>query len=73
MKINHLIVAVMMCISSRAFAQEEVYVIKQNDDWLKLDYWKNIKAGSALDFSHMGLLDAPAGKYGWLKVVDGHF
>lgn len=73
MKINHLIVALLMCISSSAFAQEEVYVIKQNDDWLKLDYWKNIKAGSALDFSHMGLLDAPAGKYGWLKVVDGHF
>ena len=45
--------------------------IKAGADWLPLDYLKDIEAGSALDFS--GLLDAPAGKHGWLKNVGGHF
>ena len=48
-------------------------VIKRGPDWIPLDYGKNIEAGSALDFSNMGLQDAPAGKYGWLKNVGGHF
>lgn len=73
MRLKHFILILLACISSSAFAQGERYVIKQNQDWLKLDYWKNIKPGSALDFTHMGLQDAPAGKYGWLKEVDGHF
>ena len=73
MRLKHFIIILLACISSSAFAQGERYVIRQNQDWLKLDYWKNIKPGSALDFTHMGLQDAPAGKYGWLKVVDGHF
>ncbi len=60
-------------LSSRAFAQEEKTVIRESEDWLRLEYWKDIKAGSALDFSGMGLLDAPAGKYGHLKAVGGHF
>ena len=48
-------------------------VVKQGPDWIPLDYGKNIEAGSALDFSGMGLQDAPAGKYGWLKNAGGHF
>ena len=48
-------------------------VVKRGPDWIPLDYGKNIEAGSALDFSNMGLQDAPAGKYGWLKNVGGHF
>ena len=42
-------------------------------DWIPLDYVKDIEPGSALDLSGQGVLDAPAGKYGWLKNVGGHF
>ena len=48
-------------------------VVKAGPDWIPLDYRKDIEAGSALDFSNQGLQDAPAGKYGWLKNVKGHF
>jgi len=48
-------------------------VVTRSPDWIPLNYRKEIKAGSALDFSHMGFTDAPAGKYGWLKNVGGHF
>ncbi|MBR0506887.1 MAG: hypothetical protein IJJ84_15915 [Kiritimatiellae bacterium] len=52
---------------------DQPVVVKQGPDWIPLDYGKNIEAGSALDFSGMGLQDAPAGKYGWLKNAGGHF
>ena len=42
-------------------------------DWVPIKYVKAIEAGSAVDFSGMGLQDAPAGKYGWLKNANGHF
>ena len=47
--------------------------ISKGKDWIPLDYRKNIEPGSALDFSGMGLQDAPAGKYGWLRNANGHF
>jgi len=47
--------------------------ILPGEDWIALDYRKDIEAGSALDFSNQGFLDAPAGKYGWLKNDHGHF
>ncbi len=52
---------------------QEPFVIAAGRDWLPLDYKKDIEAGSALDFSRMGFTDAPAGRHGWLKNVDGHF
>ena len=48
-------------------------VVKAGADWIPLDYRKDIEAGSALDFSNQGLHDAPAGKHGWLRNVNGHF
>ena len=47
--------------------------IAEGENWVRLDYKKDVSAGSALDFSCMGLQDAPAGKHGWLKAVGGHF
>lgn len=51
----------------------EPVVISEGEDWVRLDYRKDIVPGSALDLSGQGLQDAPAGKYGWLKNVGGHF
>ena len=48
-------------------------VVAAGKDWTVLDYRKDVVEGSALDFSGMGLNDAPAGKYGWLKAVGGRF
>lgn len=47
--------------------------IQKGCGWSAIDNRKDIGAGTALDFSGMGLQDAPAGKYGWLKAVGGHF
>ena len=51
--------------------RDEIAVIKEGEDWIALENRKNIIAGSALDFSFLS--DAPAGKFGWLKAVRGHF
>ena len=49
-------------------------IIRAGKEWIPLDYAKDIELGSALDFSCMGMLDAPAGRHGWLKVSEGgHF
>ena len=44
-----------------------------SDEWVTLTYEKEIVPGSALDFSGMGLTDAPAGKHGWLVAKGPHF
>jgi hypothetical protein len=49
------------------------YVIREGGDWVRLEAKTEMVPGSALDFSKMGFHDAPAGKYGWLVVRDGHF
>ena len=56
-----------------AFSIGQPVTIAEGDAWARLDYRKDIAAGSALDFSGMGFQDAPAGKHGWLKAVGGHF
>lgn len=48
--------------------------IVANDDWVVFPFENKINAGSILDFSKIGTLDAPAGKYGFVKVnKEGHF
>ncbi|MBQ0033444.1 MAG: hypothetical protein KBT68_11690 [bacterium] len=54
-------------------AQTNVFRVVRGADWVPIEYRKDIVPGSALDFSQMGLVDAPAGRHGWLKSVDGHF
>ena len=44
----------------------------EGPDWVALENRHEIVPGSALDFSKMGIQDAPAGKYGWTKSVNGH-
>ncbi|MGN0852763.1 MAG: hypothetical protein ACI4Q3_05250 [Kiritimatiellia bacterium] len=48
-------------------------VIRAGPEWIPVDNRKNVAAGSALDFSNQGFLDAPAGRHGWLRNVGGHF
>ncbi len=52
---------------------DQPVVVAAGDEWTALDYRKDIEEGSALDFSQQGFLDAPAGKYGWLRNENGHF
>lgn len=46
-------------------------VAKDGDGWVRMDHRKEIIPGSALDFSGLGFLDAPAGKHGWLVTRNG--
>jgi len=54
-------------------ADDKPHDVVPGDEWVRLDNHKDVAPGSALDFSGQGLQDAPAGKHGWLKAVDGHF
>lgn len=53
--------------------KQNAHVIRSGDAWVRLENRKEVRKGSALDFSNQGLQDAPAGKYGWLKAVRGTF
>ena len=44
--------------------------IVADKDWIPLPLELEILPGSALDFSTLGLQDAPAGKHGWLKAAE---
>ncbi len=49
-------------------------ILAAGPNWIPLDYSPEIEAGSALDFSNQGQLDAPAGKHGRvLARPDGTF
>ena len=60
-------------VGGQVFDLAKPYVIKAGQDWVPVDYRKDVVPGSALDFSGLGVLDAPAGKYGWLRNVNGDF
>lgn len=48
--------------------------IVAGQDWIPLALELDILPGSALDFSTLGLQDAPAGKHGWLQAdEEGNF
>lgn len=49
------------------------FVVEANETWLPFPVKRGIVKGSALDFSEISGLDAPAGKYGRVVVRDGHF
>lgn len=52
--------------------RQEPVTILRNAEWRPFLFDRSVQKGSALDFSF--LLDAPAGKYGYLQVTpDGHF
>ena len=47
--------------------------LQSGSEWATLRYEKEVVPGSALDFSGMNFVDAPAGKYGWLQAKGPHF
>ena len=49
------------------------YIIEAGKDWIPISEHRDIIEDSALDFSKAGFIDAPAGKYGWIRNVGGHF
>ncbi len=55
------------------FSAAKKLTVGVGSGWTPLEYRKDIVAGSALDLSGQGMIDAPAGKHGWLKGRDGHF
>ena len=47
--------------------------IRANASWKPVPFPREVKKGSVLDFSSLGLQDAPAGKYGRVVVRNGKF
>ncbi len=54
-------------------AYDRPVTLEAGKEWVALTYEKEIVAGSALDFSKIGNVDAPAGKHGWLLAKGPHF
>ena len=49
-------------------------IIEAGEDWVPLQVELDVEAGSALDFSGFGQIDAPAGKHGWIVTTpEGRF
>ena len=55
------------------FAVSEPYVMKAGSEWRPFTVKPGVKEGSAIDFTKVCGLDAPAGKYGKVVVRNGHF
>ena len=49
------------------------FVIKRSQEWLPIDFRRDVIKDSALDFSRFGALDAPAGCHGWLRAEGDRF
>lgn len=49
------------------------YYIVASPEWRPFEFPRDVAAGSVLDFSCLGLLDPPAGKYGRVIVNNGRF
>ena len=49
------------------------YRVTRNEDWVPIKDTTDVKAGTALDFSKIGWIDAPAGKHGHVVVKGNHF
>jgi hypothetical protein len=54
-------------------AYDRPVTLQAGTEWVALNYEKEVVPGSALDFSKMGFVDAPAGKHGWLLAKGPHF
>ena len=74
-----LFLGTVLCAVSPASQQtstepQKKIAITAGPDWVPLRLELDIEPGSALDFSRMGLQDAPAGKYGRvIATADGQF
>lgn len=66
------ITAAALCAAAALRASAD-FEVRRGEEWIPIDYRRDIAPGSAMDFSGMGLQDAPAGKHGWLRNVGGHF
>ncbi len=64
-----LIAAVTLSDRRGAPLGESPVVMRPDHDWVELKNRKDVKPGGILDFSH--LLDAPAGKHGFARNVNG--
>lgn len=58
---------------TRAPRNKEAYTLVENEDWRKVVVPPCVKPGTVLDFSSLGFIDAPAGKYGRVVVRGSHF
>lgn len=54
-----------------SFFPMKIFQEKEEKEWFPFYIPWNYCKGSIVDFSY--LLDAPAGKYGFVTVKDGHF
>lgn len=51
---------------------ESIFFVTENREWVPMEQVRPVVKGSILDFRF--LLDAPAGKYGWITIdANGHF
>jgi hypothetical protein len=65
------IVGATLCNRQITIPRKHPLTVSASSEWKPFVAAADVKKGSALDLSYM--LDAPAGKYGFLKVRDGHF